>query len=304
MRFEQLNCLVEIEKAGSITGAAQKLFITQQAVSLNVKHLEKELGCPLLIRTKSGVKLTDNGKRTVAFAKTVLQERENLLHDLVVAGEEKTVAISEYKICSTSAVINYVLPTVLSYTEVQEQKVRLNIINTDNIDEVLQQLEEGKRELGLISINYNELLSKKVSEKFAVEILLNDEVVAVFHKKLFERYGKNSAELLEAINDNCPRTLYNIIPGQAYREWWDDYVACSTDVGFHRNMLEKHEAVAYMPRLAYDYFFSSKRYMSVAISTEAAKEYPFVHVAIYPKESKKLQDFVTHIKKEMNLKQD
>lgn len=40
MRFEQLNCLVEIAETGSITAAAQKLFISQQAVSTSVKQLE------------------------------------------------------------------------------------------------------------------------------------------------------------------------------------------------------------------------------------------------------------------------
>jgi len=304
MRFEQLNCLVEIEKAGSITAAAQKLFITQQAVSLNIKQLEKELGCPLLIRTKTGVQLTDNGKKTVVFAKNVLQEKEALLQDLIMEKEIEETAVTEYKICSTSAVINYVLPTVLSYTEVQEQKVRLSITNAESIDDILQQLENGERDLGLISINENDLKSKKFSEKIAVDDLCYDEVVVVFHKRLYERYGGNQIDLLELLNDNCPKTLYNIIPGNAYRGIWDDYVACSTDVGFHRNMLEKHEAIAFMPRLAYDYFFSSKRYMSLPIKNDRDLKFPFVHAAIYLKENQKLRNFVKHIKKEMNVKQD
>ena len=304
MRFEQLNCLVEIEKAGSITSAAQKLFVTQQAVSLNIKQLEKELGCPLLIRTKTGVQLTENGKKTVAFAKNVLQEKDNLLRELVAEEEKKEQTINEYKICSTSAVINYVLPTVLSYTEVQEQKIRLNITNTESVDYILQQLEEGTRDLGLISINENELKNINFSEKIAVEELYHDEVVVVFHKRLYERYGKEDIDLLEIINDKCPKTLYNIIPAKAYRDWWDDYVACSTDVGFHRSMLEKHEAIAFMPRLASDYFFSSKRYMSLPLKSDTDMRFPFVHLAIYLKENKKLRNFVKHIKKEMNVKQD
>ena len=43
MRFEQLRCLQEIAKTGSITSAAKNLFISQQAVSASVKHLEEEM---------------------------------------------------------------------------------------------------------------------------------------------------------------------------------------------------------------------------------------------------------------------
>lgn len=304
MRFEQLNCLLEVERAGSITGAAQRLFITQQAVSLNIKQLEKELNCSLLIRTKNGVQLTENGKKTLAFAKNVLQEKEKFLQDLAITDELVTIPIVEYKICSTSAVINYVLPTVLNYTEVQEEKVRINITNADTFEDVLTQIADGKRELGLVTINAKELETRKMDEKIAVDILCHDEIVGVFNKRLFERHGKQKIELLELLHESYPKTLYNIIPIEPYSIERGDYVACSTDAGFHRNMLEKHEAVAFMPRLAYEYFFSSKKYMALSVKDEGEFDFPFVHAAIYLKENEKLEKFVKHIKKEMNVKQD
>lgn len=52
MRFEQLKCLAEVARTGSISGAAQQLYLTQQAASLNIKQLEQELGADLLIRPK------------------------------------------------------------------------------------------------------------------------------------------------------------------------------------------------------------------------------------------------------------
>ena len=44
MRLEQLKCLVDIAQTGSITGTAQRMYATQQAVSKSIKQLEKELG--------------------------------------------------------------------------------------------------------------------------------------------------------------------------------------------------------------------------------------------------------------------
>ena len=42
MRFEQLECLLAVDETGSFVGAAQKLFLTQQAVSMSMKQLEQE----------------------------------------------------------------------------------------------------------------------------------------------------------------------------------------------------------------------------------------------------------------------
>ncbi len=79
MRFEQLNCLVEIAETGSITAAAQKLFISQQAVSTSVKQLEQELGQTLFVRNKSGISFTAKGEETVNFARKILADKEEFV---------------------------------------------------------------------------------------------------------------------------------------------------------------------------------------------------------------------------------
>jgi len=76
MRFEQLKCIVEVANTGSITAAAKRLFISQQAVSMNIKQLEEELHCTLLIREKDGVSFSPKGQDTVQFAKKMLNDKE------------------------------------------------------------------------------------------------------------------------------------------------------------------------------------------------------------------------------------
>ncbi|MBQ3120596.1 MAG: LysR family transcriptional regulator, partial [Peptococcaceae bacterium] len=76
MRFEDLNCLVAVADTGSITAAAKRVFISQQAVSANIKKLEDELQCTLLVREKDGVSLTSKGQETVVFARKMLEEKE------------------------------------------------------------------------------------------------------------------------------------------------------------------------------------------------------------------------------------
>lgn len=49
-------------KQKSVTLAAEKLSISQPAVSQAIKHLEKDLGCALFVRTAKGVRLTKEGE--------------------------------------------------------------------------------------------------------------------------------------------------------------------------------------------------------------------------------------------------
>lgn len=71
MTFQQLQYLLEIQKTGSISAAAQKLFVSSSSVSISLSSLEKELGYPLFIRTQKGLVPTDPGKRVVDYAEQI-----------------------------------------------------------------------------------------------------------------------------------------------------------------------------------------------------------------------------------------
>lgn len=73
MRLEQLEYFVATANAGAISAAAQRLGISQPAVSAAVKSLEKELGSPLLKRGNSGVSLTPLGRLTYRDARAILE---------------------------------------------------------------------------------------------------------------------------------------------------------------------------------------------------------------------------------------
>ncbi|MGO4996776.1 LysR family transcriptional regulator [Oribacterium sp. Sow4_G1_1] len=53
MDTKQIEYIIKIADEGSITRAAEKLFITQSALSQQLQKLEKELGAPLFVRNKS-----------------------------------------------------------------------------------------------------------------------------------------------------------------------------------------------------------------------------------------------------------
>ena len=56
------NVFITVAKTGSISRAADKLYISQPAVSKSISNLEEQLGTTLFTRSSRGVKLTDEGR--------------------------------------------------------------------------------------------------------------------------------------------------------------------------------------------------------------------------------------------------
>ena len=85
MTLHQLECFVEVAEQLNFTKAAKNLYISQPALTKQLKELEQELGTILFIRTTRSVSLTESGKKALTHAKILLEDarqmREVLLED-------------------------------------------------------------------------------------------------------------------------------------------------------------------------------------------------------------------------------
>jgi DNA-binding transcriptional LysR family regulator len=73
MDLTQLRAFVTVAREGNLTRAAERLHLTQPAVSLQIKSLQAELNLQLFIRTPSGMALTDDGSKLLPFAERVME---------------------------------------------------------------------------------------------------------------------------------------------------------------------------------------------------------------------------------------
>lgn len=71
MTIQQLQYVLEVKRAGSITKAAKNLFVTQSSVSCAIAALEKELGIHIFQRSWQGVIPTDDGRRVLEHAQSI-----------------------------------------------------------------------------------------------------------------------------------------------------------------------------------------------------------------------------------------
>ena len=81
MRIEQLRYLSDIQYTHSITKTAARFYISQQSLSNNLKQLEVELDMPLLERSTSGVKLTDEAMDLLAISDHFLASYDKFVED-------------------------------------------------------------------------------------------------------------------------------------------------------------------------------------------------------------------------------
>ena len=79
MDLIQLRAFVTVAREGNLTRAAQRLSLTQPAVSLQIKSLQQSLGIVLFHRSPSGMRISSEGSKLLPLAEKVLQDSSELL---------------------------------------------------------------------------------------------------------------------------------------------------------------------------------------------------------------------------------
>ena len=84
MDIQQARTFLEIVGTGSFQLAAERLFVTQSAVSLRVKRMEADLGQTLFTRSKAGAVMTPAGEQFARFARSMVRVWEEARHQVAV----------------------------------------------------------------------------------------------------------------------------------------------------------------------------------------------------------------------------
>ena len=87
----KLKTLLTVVETGNFTRAAEQLYMTQPAVSHHIRQLEEEVGAPLIIRSKLGLRLTPQGEIVVKYARRMNALNEKMRQELQTAGRRLSV---------------------------------------------------------------------------------------------------------------------------------------------------------------------------------------------------------------------
>src|SRR5512132_2421823 len=111
MDTRQLSAFCEVVDRKSFSQAAERLGVTQPAVSLQIRSLEKRLGTKLLDRSGRRVEPTEAGLRLYRGAQRLLALEEQLLDE--VGGEDDGALTGELKLGASTGPAAIVVPLLL-----------------------------------------------------------------------------------------------------------------------------------------------------------------------------------------------
>jgi DNA-binding transcriptional LysR family regulator len=148
MEIQQLRGFVEVARERSFTKAARKLFVTQPAVSLQIKALEEEFGQVLIERSGRELRLTSAGEILYRRAITVMTELNTAREELEGLNE---VVRGRVVVGTSDTYCTYILPEVLEAFRLAHPEVSLEIRNKMS-SEVGQLVLEDRADLGLATL--------------------------------------------------------------------------------------------------------------------------------------------------------
>ena len=102
---------MEVVRRGSVTGAAQALYLTQPALTARLNALERDIGTRLVVRRRGGVRLTEAGRAFLPYAERALQAVDE---GRLVLGELRGGAAGHLAVCASPIVSTYALPAILN----------------------------------------------------------------------------------------------------------------------------------------------------------------------------------------------
>jgi len=146
MTLTQLEYMVAVDTYRHFVLAAEKCFVTQPTLSMQLQKLEEELGVKLFDRTKQPVIPTEIGTRIIAQARVVLREAERIQQ---MINSEKNVMTGELRIGIIPTLAPYVLPTL--FKQIRTKYPQLELVIKETItEEVLHELKNNRLDCGLV----------------------------------------------------------------------------------------------------------------------------------------------------------
>ncbi|MGC1516676.1 MAG: LysR substrate-binding domain-containing protein [Maribacter sp.] len=139
MTITQLQYVLAVAEYRNFTLAAEKSFVTQPTLSMQVQKLEDELDILLFDRSKKPITITEVGKKIVAQAKNIVHEAARI-KDIVE--QEKGYIGGDYVLGIIPTIMPTLLPMFLKTFIKRYPKVNL-IIKEQNTESLIQNIEDG-----------------------------------------------------------------------------------------------------------------------------------------------------------------
>jgi LysR family hydrogen peroxide-inducible transcriptional activator len=245
MTLTQLEYIIALDTHRHFGLAAEKCFVTQPTLSMQVQKLEEELGVKIFDRSKQPVMPTEIGASILSQARIVIRDAQAIRQ---IINEQQDTLAGELRIGIIPTLAPYLLPSLYKLMHAKYPQLQL-IVKESITEEVINDLKNNRLDCGLVVTPLKDASIKE-------DILFYEELFVYASKKnaLFDK----KYVLANEIN---PDQLWLLEEGHCFRSQILNLCELrkSNDVRFHyetgnietlKRMVDKSDGITILPELA------------------------------------------------------
>jgi DNA-binding transcriptional LysR family regulator len=143
-----LQSLLAVADSGTITDAAERIHVSQSALSRRLQQLEAELGAELLVRGRHGVELTDLGRQTVERGRGIVARYDELRANIA---EHLGLQRGTVRVGGGATVTSFLLPPAIAEFQTEHPGIRF-FVKEGGSRQIALDVSAGDLELGVVTL--------------------------------------------------------------------------------------------------------------------------------------------------------
>jgi len=186
--LQQMKALIHLIEERSFSRAAERMLLTQSALTKNIRNIEDYLEVKIVHRSNSGVSLTNEGKIIFDYAQRITRLQSEASDKIRRLRDNPG---SDIYLAASSLPATYILPCVLSEFKKKHADIRI-FMNTEDDEEVINIVLESGAEIGCIC-------KKPQNTELIAEQILQDRLILVVPNghRWIKKGAVDLSELLE-----------------------------------------------------------------------------------------------------------
>jgi len=245
MTLTQLEYIVALDTHRHFALAAEKCFITQPTLSMQIQKLEEELGVKIFDRTKQPVIPTEIGTNIIRQARITLRQA-HLIKQMI--NDQKDTLSGDLRMGIIPTLAPYLLPSL--YKSMQDKYPQLNLIIKESITEdVIYELKNNRLDCGIV---VTPLKDPSIKE----DVLFYEELFVYVSKK-----NALSGKKYVLASEIDPNELWLLEEGHCFRSQVLNICELKKSSDFHfkyetgnietlKRMVDKSNGITILPELA------------------------------------------------------
>lgn len=247
MTIVQLEYIVAVDTYRSFVVAAEKCFVTQPTLSMQVQKLEDTLGVKLFDRSKQPVTPTEIGVDIIQQARILLGESEKIKE--IISDRQRDLS-GELKVGIIPTISPYILPKVIKGFIERYPQVKL-VVWEQTTEQIINQLKLGTLDCGILSTPLRESALKEIPVFYENFVAYASKNSKLSKKKNITPDDIDMEEIWVLNEGHCMREqVLNICQRRKATQGFQHFEYNTGSVETLKRMVEQNNGATILPELA------------------------------------------------------